>query len=170
MGQKKEVVAKQGRPTKYKPEYDSQAFKLTLLGATDVEIADIFCVTESTIHLWKHEHPSFSESLKKGKLQADAEIASSLYHRAKGYSHEDVHIANYLGETIITPITKHYPPDTAAMMIWLKNRQGKKWKDKQEHIIDVGDNIKELIKAVKGNNMLESSNVIEIEGTVIDVD
>ena len=41
-----------------------------------------------------------------------------------------MHISAYEGEVIITDITKHYPPDTAAAFIWLKNRQG--WRDKQE--------------------------------------
>lgn len=36
-----------GRPTKYKKEYDDQAFKLCLLGATDKEIADFFEVNRS---------------------------------------------------------------------------------------------------------------------------
>jgi hypothetical protein len=31
-----------GRPTKYKEEYNEQAYKLCLLGATDKELADFF--------------------------------------------------------------------------------------------------------------------------------
>lgn len=41
-----------------------------------------------------------------------------------------MHISNYQGDVTITPIVKHYPPDTAAAFIWLKNRAG--WRDKQE--------------------------------------
>ena len=121
-----------GRPTKYKESYPEQARKLCLLGYTDIQLADFFEVAESTVSLWKLEHPKFSEALKNGKEVADGEVAASFFQRAKGYSHPDTHISNYQGEITETPIIKHYPPDTAAAFIWLKNRQPKIWRDKQE--------------------------------------
>lgn len=128
-----------GRPTKYKPEYAEQAYKLCLLGATDIEMADFFEVAESTLYLWKKEHPEFSEALKKGKMQADAVIAQKLYHRAKGYEHDEDQIFVYKGDPVIVPTTKHYPPDTTAAIFWLKNRQPDKWRDKQEIDQNVGN-------------------------------
>lgn len=127
-----------GRPTDYREEYNLQAEKLCKLGATDAELADFFEVDESTINNWKIAHIEFFESIKKGKDLADAEVAEKLYHRATGYSHEDVDIKMYEGEIITTPLIKHYPPDTAAAIFWLKNRQSKKWRDKQqmEHSTD----------------------------------
>lgn len=121
-----------GRPTEYKPEYDEQGYKLTLLGYTDKELADFWGVCEATINNWKLEHCGFLESIKRGKSIADSEIAESLYNRAKGYSHPEDKIFCNNGEVIIEPTIKHYPPDTAAAMIWLKNRQPKLWRDKQE--------------------------------------
>lgn len=121
-----------GRPSKFKPEFIEQAKKLSMLGLTDAEMASFFEVAESTFHLWKKEHPSFSESLKGGKTLADAEVAASLHHRALGYSHpeDDIRVVN--GEIVITPTIKHYPPDTTAGIFWLKNRQREKWRDKPE--------------------------------------
>lgn len=122
-----------GRPTKYKgEETNTMARKLALLGATDVEMAGVFEVDVSTIAEWKILYPDFSNSINDGKAKADAEIADSLYNRAKGYSHPDVHISNFQGEVTLTPITKYYPPDTAAAFIWLKNRKSQAWKDKVE--------------------------------------
>ena len=119
-----------GRPTKYKPEYCEQVYKLCLLNATDAQIADVFDTSEQTINTWKKKYPEFLESLKDGKIRADAEVGKSLFQRACGYSHPDVHISNYQGDITVTDITKHYPPDTAAAFIWLKNRAG--WRDKTE--------------------------------------
>lgn len=127
-------MAKRGRKTKYCKEYVKQIYKLCLLNATDVQIADYFGVSESTLNLWKLAHKEFSESIKDGKIKADAEVAESLHARAVGYSHPDVHISNYQGEITITDITKHYPPDTAAAFIWLKNRQG--WTDKKNIVLE----------------------------------
>lgn len=139
-----------GRPTEYKEEYNEQVVKLCRLGATDKEIADFFDVTEQTINNWKSAHPLFFESIKKGKVLADAEIANSLYHRAKGYSHDAVKIFPSGGEVkdengnivkgpLLVPYVEHYPPDTVAAIFWLKNRRGKikqeegqRWADKQE--------------------------------------
>ena len=144
-----------GRPTDYREEYCVQVEKLCKLGATDKEIADFFDVVESTINLWKLEHPEFSESIKKGKIVADAEIANSLFHRAKGYSHDAVKIFPTGGEVkdkegnivkgpLLVPYVEHYPPDTVAAIFWLKNRRGKikeegqRWADKQEVTGDNG--------------------------------
>ena len=123
------------RPSKYKEEFSKQAYKLCLIGATDAQLANFFEVTESTLNYWKHEYPEFLESLKEGRSVADGEVAKSLFHRAKGYSHKDVHVSNYQGEITLTKLTKQYPPDTTACIFWLKNRQPEKWRDKREYAI-----------------------------------
>jgi hypothetical protein len=122
-----------GRPSKYKPEFAEQAYKLCLLGATDGELADFFQVSKATINTWKAEHPGFLDSITRGKVVADAEVAESLFNRAKGYSHPEVHVSSYEGNITLTPLTKHYPPDTPAASLWLRNRQSGKWRDKQDH-------------------------------------
>ena len=119
-----------GRPTKYCKGYEVMAYKLCLLRSTDKELADFFRISEATLNNWKLKHKGFLESLKKGKEEADANVAESLYQRACGYEHPETHISNYKGVITQTEITKHYPPDTAAAFIWLKNRAG--WKDKAE--------------------------------------
>lgn len=127
-----------GRPTDYKEAYCEQVEKLCKLGATDAEIAEFFCVAESTINLWKLKHAQFSESIKKGKILADGNIADRLYQRAMGFEHDSEEIKiiydKETSQQIIerVPIRKIYPPDTAAAIFWLKNRQKKKWRDKQE--------------------------------------
>lgn len=119
-----------GRPTSYRTEYAEQARKFCLLGATDKRLAELFEVSEVTLNAWKKEHPEFLKSLKEGKELADANVASSLYHRALGYSHAEDDIRALNGEIVITPTIKHYPPDTAAATLWLKNRQPQVWRDK----------------------------------------
>lgn len=121
-----------GRPSKYKQEYCELATKYCLLGATDAELAAYFDVDEKTLNNWKHDHPEFLQSIKAGKDEADATVAQSLYKRANGYQHPDTHFATCNGVVVATPTVKHYPPDTAAAFIWLKNRRSGKWRDKQE--------------------------------------
>ena len=124
-----------GQPSAYRAEYCEWARKLAKLGATDKDLAEAFEVTEQTVNNWKIAHPDFFESLKDGKARADAEVASKLFHRATGYQHPEDDIKNVNGQIIITPMIKHYPPDTTAAIFWLKNRRPDLWRDKveQEH-------------------------------------
>lgn len=127
-----------GRPTDYKDEYCVQVEKLCKLGATDKEIADFFEVDESTINNWKIAHTEFFESIKRGKIIADAEVAESLFKKATGFTNQEVKIFQSDGKPLIVPFTAYYPPDTAAINIWLKNRRGRvdkgaqRWADKVE--------------------------------------
>ena len=128
---KKRVKKKNGRPTKFKPEYKEQVYKLCLLGATDKDMADFFNVREATINRWK-KLKGFCESIKRGKIDADANVAKSLYKRACGYEHPEDKIFCTDGDVTTVETTKHYPPDTAACIIWLKNRDPDRWKDRKD--------------------------------------
>lgn len=125
-----------GRPTLYMAKYVEQVYKLCLLGATDVEIADILGVSEDTIYEWKKVHPEFSESFTRGKRNADANVAERLYQRAMGYEHSAVKIFQYEGQPVIVPYVEKFPPDTQAASLWLRNRQPDKWRDRTEHKVD----------------------------------
>ncbi len=133
---------KGGRPTKYKPEYAEQAYELCLLGVTDAQLATYFEVNEDTIHEWKKVHPEFSESLRRGKLQADGKIAAALFKRALGFqydettwekielkaaSQDDIKIEAFKRKVV----TKTVVPDTGAITLWLKNRQKELWRDNE---------------------------------------
>lgn len=99
-----------------------------MLGATDVDLADFFEVSVSTLNLWKIENSEFSESLKIGKDSSDNRVERSLYHRACGYSHEDTDIRVIDGQIVTTTFTKHYPPDPTSCIFWLRNRKKLEWR------------------------------------------
>ena len=124
-----------GHPTDYREEYVDQAYRLCLLGAIDADLAAFFDVTEQTVNNWKHAHPEFFESLKRGKAEADANVADSLYHRAMGYEHPAVKIVAdaKTGAEHIVDYVERYPPDTVACIFWLKNRQPRYWRDRHQH-------------------------------------
>jgi hypothetical protein len=126
------LIMPAGRPSKYKPEYNEQVYKLCLLGATDAEISDFLGIDEATFNRWKKDYPQLCESIKRGKEIADAEVAEKLYQRATGYNHPEDKIFLDKGEPVIVPTIKHYAPDTLAAMYWLNNRNPNRWKQKQE--------------------------------------
>lgn len=126
-----------GAPTKYDPEKTpEQARKLYLLGLTDEELADVLGVVVKTLHNWRAAHPEFLHATIEGKQIADAEVAERLYQRAMGYSHPEEKVFNNGGEILRAETTKHYPPDTQAASLWLRNRQPEKWRDKTDQYVN----------------------------------
>lgn len=128
-------MAKTGRPSSYKPEYAKIAAAMCELGATDAQLADAFDVSISTVCLWKVEHKEFSEAVKLSKDISDRRVEESLYRRAMGYEHDEVDIRVVEGQIVQTPIRKYYPPDSTAMIFWLKNRKKADWRDKVDQEI-----------------------------------
>ena len=121
-----------GRPTKYTDKTAKQAFKLCLLGSTEQELADFFEVHIDTIAEWKAVHEEFSDALKKGRSEADAKVTQSLYRRARGYSHKAVKIFLHEGQPVIVDYIERFPPETTAAIFWLKNRQKKLWRNRED--------------------------------------
>ena len=136
---KPEDLLKAGAPTKYSKENNERVYRFCLLGATDKQLAVFLGVSEATVNNWKKEYPEFLESIKKGKEEADANVAESMYHRACGYTHPEEKVFNHGGEIITHQTTKHYPPDTQAASLWLRNRQPDKWRDKQEIAVTIDE-------------------------------
>jgi hypothetical protein len=145
-----------GRPTKYKPEYAEQAYKLACEGFTDKKIAGFFKVREKTINNWKKIHSEFLQSLKRGKDEFDNDvIEASLAKRASGYQYTEVTKAisketdRKTGKAkmvTIKEVTKEIAPDPTSMIFWLKNRRPDRWRDKQS--IEVGVSLEDVLAAL----------------------
>jgi hypothetical protein len=121
-----------GRPSKYLPIYAELAHKAALLGVTDAEMAVHLGVAESTFHLWKREHPGFSESITAGKALADAAVAESLYRTALGGGTvtEIREEPDSEGNIVRKTVTRELAPDVRAQRYWLGNRHPKLWRDR----------------------------------------
>ena len=117
-----------GRPTKLNPEYYSALTRLCLLGETNAGLGIAFDVSAKTIENWMKQDAGFLRAVRRGRDEADAHVANSLYHRARGAKHPDVHVSNFQGDITITHLVKHYPPDTNAASMWLRNRRPDKWR------------------------------------------
>lgn len=123
---------KTGRKSAF-PTIDMDKIReLAAAGKTDVEMARSVGVTRQTWDNWKKAHPEFFASLKGWKAEADAKVERSLYERATGYEHEAEEVFCHQGQITRAMVIKKYPPEVTAMIFWLKNRQPKNWRDKQE--------------------------------------
>jgi len=137
MGKKRVKGEDEGRPTKYQEEYNEQARKLCLLGATDKDLADFFNVNADTIYEWKKVHEKFSESISQGKIIADMEVADALYKGTKDRIVVEqqafkIKVGQYEEQIEVVDVEKVIPADFRNQQFWLKNRSPKNWRDKQE--------------------------------------
>lgn len=107
-----------GRPTTYTKRCDDLAYKLALLGATNIDISKFFEVSDETIREWAATHPTFGDALRRGGIEANTDVAASLYRKAIGYEFKGV----------------YYPPDVTACIFWLKNRCRAQWSDRLEDL------------------------------------
>lgn len=120
---------KRGRPS---PFYDLDMHLVEILvkkGFTDEEMAEALKIDRRTWENWKEAHPDFFHTIKDWKDEADQAVIKALYQKAIGYSHPEEKIFCSDGEIVRAQTVKQYPPDTAAIIHWLNNRQRKTWKN-----------------------------------------
>ncbi len=125
-----------GRPMEYQKAHDEKAFEMALLGLTDVQISKIIGIDESTLNVWKEQHPSFLESLTQGREEADAKVARAMYKRALGVTITEEALTR---DGDVVKLRKELPSDTAAAKHWLANRQRGRWSNNGENTIKTNE-------------------------------
>ncbi|WP_213279309.1 terminase [Chryseobacterium indologenes] len=156
-------MATRGRKTKYDPDqHPKNALKYSLLGLTDVQMAGAMDINPDTLYQWQKKYPDFSEAIKKGKIEADANVVSTLYKRALGHTQKykqafklkkvDEETGKLYDTVEIVEIEDYFPPDMIATIFWLKNRQPEHWRDKKE--VEIDDK-RELNTSVLSDSALE---------------
>lgn len=124
-------------------------------GLTDEQIAKNLGVAYSTFREYIKKDSAISAALKKGKEVIDYEVENALLKRALGYTNKkkiystkyNRHKGEY--ELELDKITEEeVPPDTTALIYWLKNRRPDKWREKQELSINTSK-VDELLDKIK---------------------
>ncbi len=108
-------------------------------------------ISKSTFYEWLESYPDFSDSLKKARKKFRETIVQtleqSLWKRAAGYEVEEVKNEYRTlkdGSKVLvksSKITKHFPPDTGALIFALTNLDPENWKNRQDNRLSVDDGI-----------------------------
>ena len=126
-----------GSPTKYHSRLDDVAYRMTLAGATDKELAELFKVSKTTIYAWKEKYPSFCDAIDNGKGLADGNVAFAAYKRATGYEYY-TNKERLVNEQVVTLTdTRHVPADPTMIKMWLNNRRPLNWRDKADVDVNI---------------------------------
>jgi hypothetical protein len=152
-------------------------YRLSLMGASQTEIAECFGVTLDQFRGRLESDLEFYRSYNRGKLIADAEAVDSLFKKVTGFTHKEtkVHYDPSLHRWATVEVDKYYAPDTLAGMYWLQNRQPARFKNvnKVENSTDIAvfnfqsalDTLPDpLLESVLPNRRIKSNNkLIRIE-------
>lgn len=96
---------------------------------TETEIAANIGITRQTLIEWKKKHPKIREALREGREVVDIKVENALLKAALGYEYTE-YIIDTDGKK--KAVKKQVPPNTTAMIFWLKNRKYKEWRDKRD--------------------------------------
>ena len=114
-------------------------------GLSDQQIAKNIGISRSTLNEWRKKYPDISDTLKKRKEVADAEVENALYLKCIGHKvqlkktfkvkkieYNDAGKKIKEEENLETGEDEVYiPPDTKAIIFWLTNRMREDWKERQ---------------------------------------
>ncbi len=154
-GARETAAISKSHATVFLPDFPEQVKAIAMRGVSDDEMAQQFGISEKLMQDWKRFYPDFAKAIDDGRTHADVRVVQALFHRAIGYSHPEVKLAQFEGEfTDERIVDKHYPPDFGAIKYWLNNRQREHWKDRTEHAVggskdmpDIGVGVKDETKA-----------------------
>ena len=99
-------------------------------------------ISRETLNQWSNTFPDISDALKRGKAPVDNDVENALLKRAKGFYEikekrvEQWKDANGVTREHTVIITREVPPDTTALIYWLKNRRPDLWRDRRDNDIN----------------------------------
>ena len=155
-----------GRPTLYKPEFNEQARKLCMLGATDCEVADFLGIGTTTYYRWREEHEEFGDAVLAGKEHCDDLVEKALFQRAIGFDYEAVKVVVPAGAK--EPLLIRYPArmhaNVSAAQHWLRFRRPDQWSDRRHEVddhADLGVQLEKALRRVKEHRDQEMARTLE---------
>lgn len=123
-----------GRPAKLTEDMPHRIYVMAAMGLTIAQMAESSGLGVSTLDKWLAEKPEIREAYEKGKWEFDFGMEYTLKRRAEGYEYwEEKEYSGYdsLGREWSRTVRtlKRVEPDVTALIFWLKNRSGHRWRD-----------------------------------------
>lgn len=115
------------RPSNYSHDILAPVSEMARRGFRAVEIADALKIKRRTWENWIAAKPELQAALKIGYEEASDRVEMALFTKAIGYDVETEEIKVIDGKVVRIATKTHYPPDTGAIVFWLKNRRRDRW-------------------------------------------
>lgn len=141
-----------GKKAVFKERYIKIASDAAHEGWTINMIASKLKIKKSTLYKWMQAHEDLRDAINEGRDYFDSRVAeSSLLKRVKGFTYTEKQLVKETsaeGEVRnkIINTKKKVLPDVTAIIFWLKNRQGDRWKDKHDIEVQGGEGLEERLR------------------------
>lgn len=132
-------------------------------GLNDKEIADKIGISTVTFYEWTKRFPNFINTIKKGREPVNVQVEDTFFEKKlQGYTVEEKTTektinrdkdGNIVGTTEHIKKTERYiPPDTTAMLFYMKCRMPEKYNDRLNVKVDNLGELPKLYDALKEND------------------
>ena len=101
-------------------------------GCTDRQLAQNIGVHHSTFYDWCAKHPAISDAIQKGREMALESVENAFFRRAMGLCEETTTVKEMEQKLVdgklvtvhqvVKETTRRLPPDTTALIFYLKNK------------------------------------------------
>lgn len=109
-----------------------RVYRFCVLGMNNSQIAEHYALSVPQFDLFLKANPQALRALNDGREYAQANVAMAMHKRALGYQRTVTKVMQYQGEILTAEVSEDVPPDVAAQIFILKNRQPDLWKDRRE--------------------------------------
>ncbi len=123
------------------PENRERVINWAANGLTNEEIARSMGVHRATLQRWIVDHSDIRDAIKYGRTLACEAVENALFRKATGSSVVEETVEEFKGEmqdgkpvdgTVTRKtVRRTMPPDTAAIIFYLKNRMPDKYSDRR---------------------------------------
>lgn len=115
-------------------------------GCTNKMLAEKMGISLSTLWKWQTKSKELREAIREGKEVTDFKVENALLRAALGYEHTDVKTtirgsdqAEGKRNMKVEKITRYYPPNISAAVMWLCNRKPDQWRRNRDAIVELTD-------------------------------
>lgn len=138
-------------------------------GFMNIQLAEVFGVTESVISSWKNKYPGFERSINDGIDYFNSNVVEkTLLQTALGFDYEETSITEGFdknGNLIETKSVskKKALPNVKAITYWLNNRRKDRWKNESSINAKIEGEVKEVKTQVKLTADLSKMSVEQLK-------
>ena len=127
-------------------------------------------VDKVTFKHWVNTSIEFRKAFRSWREFATEEVEFAVAKKAVGFIKKTrKQILTRQGQVVELIQEEYFPPDSTAQSLWLKNRNGKEWKDTSQIDVNVQTNIRAwLINAMEETPSKDESEIIDVTPTLIE--
>lgn len=99
-------------------------------GLSMEQMAHNIGIHPETWRKWRDRYPEMQQAVDTGQRPLNFEVENQLLKKCFGFEHaEEQAVKDKDGDITVKRVMKYYPPDTTALIFWLKNKKPDIWGD-----------------------------------------